>query len=377
MATTMRFLVPSLVFICIVSNLSYILNLNLFNRPNTSQSTSQIQSQSTLPLNRHSDVPRHSLRIDWTNLPVISPIAKIIEASQSRECLASTMNRQKFKKHFMAWSGLGSTIHTWSQSLCHAIGNDMIMATRGTWLWMSEEKCGNMAEKSPLQCYFGAHEKGSPSCFLNDEDPDMIEFDTAGDFFGDCIYNVTDFHAASMEWLFQNVKPIVIEEAERQIRDTFPDGLPNPNNMITVNIRWGDKGREMELQPIERYINAVTELLKERPQIDVTDTSIHIYLATEDPDAINAFNAAAPSSWIIHNSGPTNPVGNKDMMSQANGKNGLESFGALLISMESNGYVLTTGSNWSRLINELRKNVINPRCGNCTKMIDLMYGEWP
>jgi tagatose-1,6-bisphosphate aldolase len=64
------------------------------------------------------------------------------------------------------------------------------------------------------------------------------------------------------------------------------------------------------------------------------------------------------------------------MMSQANGKNALESLGALLVAMESYGYVLTTGSNWSRLMNELRKNVVDPRCGKCTKMIDLLDGEW-
>jgi hypothetical protein len=194
--------------------------------------------------------------------------------------------------------------------------------------------------------------------------------------------NVSEYRAAAMEFLFQRVRPIVIEEAERQIQEVFPEGLPDPKNMITVNIRWGDKAREMELQPIERYIYAVTELLMDRPppsdNNSTTDNSIHIYLASEDPAAITAFTAAAPSSWIIHHSGPKIVVQNKNMLAQenANGQNGLESLGALLVSLESNGYVLTTGSNWSRLINELRKNVLNPRCDYCTKMIDLKYGEW-
>ena len=60
---------------------------------------------------------------------------------------------------------------------------------------------------------------------------------------------------------------------------------------------------------------------------------------------------------------------------------GLQSFGALLLSMVSNRYVLSTGSNWSRLINELhvRKIVVDPRCNNCTIMIDVAPGEewWP
>lgn len=54
------------------------------------------------------------------------------------------------------------------------------------------------------------------------------------------------------------------------------------------------------------------------------------------------------------------------------GKAGLQSLGALLISMQANRYVLSTGSNWSRLINELRKNIIDPRCGNCTTVAEFV-----
>jgi hypothetical protein len=50
--------------------------------------------------------------------------------------------------------------------------------------------------------------------------------------------------------------------------------------------------------------------------------------------------------------------------------------GSLLVAMEANYFVLTTASNWSRLMNELRKNFVEPRCNNCTLMVDLKYGEW-
>ena len=53
------------------------------------------------------------------------------------------------------------------------------------------------------------------------------------------------------------------------------------------------------------------------------------------------------------------------------GRAGLVSLASLLVSLESNRYVLTLGSNWSRLINELRATVVDYRCGNCTKMINL------
>ena len=64
-------------------------------------------------------------------------------------------------------------------------------------------------------------------------------------------------------------------------------------------------------------------------------------------------------------------------------KKGTKSLGrhsliALLIAMEATHYILTTGSNWSRLINELRINVMERKCSSpCTTMTDLMKGDSP
>jgi hypothetical protein len=338
---------------------------------------------------------RTTLSLNWSNLPVISPLAKLIETSQSGRCDKPAQNIPRFGAYGMVLSGLGSSLHVWSHGLCHCIQNDMVMVTRGEWNWMSEEQCGNMTGTSPLQCYFGPHESPSLSCLSGAKNTTSDFFTEVPDYLvaphcevstlfpgatgsSGLPYDVSDFRAASIEWLFQSVNPIVIQEAERQIQQAFgPEGLPDRRNMITVNVRWGDKAREMELQPISRYIDAVDELLRERNRTDARDDDpIHIYLASEDPRAIDEFKAHAQPSWIVHSSGPTNPLDNTNMMAQANGKNGLESLGALLVAMESYGYVLTTGSNWSRLINELRKNVVNPRCRQCTKMIDLLEDEW-
>jgi hypothetical protein len=75
---------------------------------------------------------------------------------------------------------------------------------------------------------------------------------------------------------------------------------------------------------------------------------------------------------------------------------GRHSLIALLIAMEAKHYVLTTGSNWSRLINELRLAILEAKCKEssdsgsgsgsdrsseeatrspCTTMIDLMKGD--
>ena len=158
--------------------------------------------------------------------------------------------------------------------------------------------------------------------------------------------------------------------------------LPDSNSLITVHIRWGDKQKEMELVTLDEIIDGTKQLLSEE---EIAGSKpVHIYVTTEDPLAVDQFRAASASNWIVHSSGPKNPTlaknGNKevkmmDAAYESKGRAGLQSLGALLISLQANRYVLATQSNWSRLINELRKSVVDSRCGSCTKMIDLRYGE--
>jgi hypothetical protein len=115
-------------------------------------------------------------------------------------------------------------------------------------------------------------------------------------------------------------------------------------------------------------------------------TSIaHVYLACEDPRAVEEFIKAAPAEWkifvdrTIAELNDYRPVrGNRASWTTRNtkGRAGLVALGSLLVALEANSFVLTTKSNWSRLINELRKNVLDRRCNNCTSMIDLRPGEW-
>ena len=65
-----------------------------------------------------------------------------------------------------------------------------------------------------------------------------------------------------------------------------------------------------------------------------------------------------------------------DIANKSKGLYGLQVMASLVIALESDDYVLTTTSNFSRLINEIRKNIINPRFGNRTELIDLDTGEW-
>ena len=357
-----------------------------------------------------------SLRFDWTNLPPITPLGKIIDRSQS-QCKNESFVREFGPLEVVSFnlipSGMGSSLHTWVNPLCHASLSNKVLVTGGKWLWNDMLTCPEEIEKSvgqksdatpqhrsPLWCYFGSHESGlhCPSGTVAWDKP-KVDFGAAWGSYT-CEYEGAKtgwdrgpIYDAAAEWLFQNVSKLVIHEAERQIREeAFPEEewmrgnstetaknldfqpwpLPNADSLITVHIRWGDKKREMELVTLEEYINGTTSLLTEDEISGVKD--VHVYVVTEDPNAVNQFRESSPVNWKIHSSGPKNPTSSSSMMQAATrskGRAGLESLAALLISLEANRYVLVSGSNWSRLINELRKSVVDSRCGQCTKMIDL------
>lgn len=133
------------------------------------------------------------------------------------------------------------------------------------------------------------------------------------------------------------------------------------------------------------YINAVQTILDKRrtkqnlPTKSATERA-NIYLATEDPEAVRQFRKLMPENWNLfvdqflietteHRNNGYN--GNPKMAKELKGKAGLLALGSLLVAMEANDFVLTTKSNWSELMDELRRTILDPRCANCTSLIDL------
>lgn len=158
-----------------------------------------------------------------------------------------------------------------------------------------------------------------------------------------------------------------------------------PENLITVHIPWCDQYWDMDFPPIDEYIHAIHNLMT------ATNTAssalkqsklTNIYLATEDPKAYEKFMLAKPKEWIVYSaihlleiSGLFCPnKGNSWKTLNTKGQAGLVALGSLLVAMEANQFVLTTKSAW-RLMNHLQSNIIDPRCGHCTTMIDLKPGE--
>jgi len=197
--------------------------------------------------------------------------------------------------------------------------------------------------------------------------------------------SVATLRAASTEFLFSSVSHLIQREAQRQLQVVFGSHGHVPKNLITVHIRWGDKDDEMSLVPVSRYVDAVKEIQSKRAAQYAM--SCNIFLATEDPRAVYEFASAIPRHCRLFVDAYFQELGlNRLDDSSYNaaprlarslkGKPGTLALASLLVAMEASDFVLTTASNWSRLLNELRLNVVDPRCKKCTQMIDLMPGQW-
>ena len=353
------------------------------------------------------------LKRNWMFNPPLSDYAKIIDQHQSNCSLPLASH------HFDNTFGLGSHIILWGQALCNGMETRLRMRSHAPeWLWLDQEYCDmrQQAIMSPMLCYFPSSEyrcSDSSSVHYISTDNDKI-ISITGDSTRysnvSTLPNITDprktedwcklaksspeekamVRAASTEYLFQRLSPLVIQEAQRQIGIIFPNGIV-PTNLVTVHIRWGDKFWEMDLPPIQEYIDAVNSILSVNPThgnnttTAVNATTANIYLATEDPRAYKGFMEAIPNGWnvfsditLLEINAFRPPKGNRASWAARNtkGRAGLVALASLLVAMEANMFVLTTKSNWSTIMNHLRTNVINPRCGNCTKMIDLRPGIW-
>lgn len=331
---------------------------------------------------------KHKLRYDWTNMPIQSREAKFFQDHQGNCDLPIT--DYSFRNRF----GLGSDLHVWTQAVCNAAELKVRVKSILPWIWWDESSCLTAAgeQATPIQCYFP---KAELSCKGDVEKVAETTMKKRQSYRCDGImqnYNVSEFRAGGIEYLFSSVSPVLINDAERQLNIIFPNGVPP--DLITVQVRWGDKLVEMTtFISIEEYIGGVYEILKARND---PPNRANIFLATEDPRAVKAFREKAPPGWTLHVDqyheelkGHRNKVSkgfehtkgsnyneNPRISEATKGKAGLIALGSLLVAMEANDFVLTTASNWSRLMNELRKNVVEPRCGRKTHVVDLMQGEW-
>lgn len=352
----------------------------------------------TNPLSVRNHPP--TLRFQWTNLELHSNLAKALDAHQ-HECsvpvathmfrsgkgqqVPLTINKENRSQNI----GLGSDLHVYGFFLLKAMkeGYRLRSTPNLHWAWWDQDQCTGTDSSSLLACYFPNAE--TSNC-TDERFNSSINFNSkskqsCGPQHG---LSTSEERMAVTEYLFSSVSPLVVEEAVHQLTSVFPNGKV-PANLITIHVRWGDKKWERDLVPIESFINATKQIVKEK-KIRV----VNILLCTEDANAVDAFMEQKPKEWNVYfdqfytkmlpyrakfyssvrPNRPENTTYNdigEISMGLLKGKGGLWTLGSLLVAMEANIFILSTMSNWSRLMNELRKGILDPRCNNCTTMVDV------
>jgi hypothetical protein len=317
------------------------------------------------------------LRRQWLYNPPLSRFARMIENHQTN--CSMPLATHNFDNTF----GLGSHLVLWGQAMCNVMQAKIRMRSFAPeWLWLDQQHCDmEQANKSPMLCYFPNSEyRCSPTEVIstprNVSDPRKVQKHC--ELVKQSIEIRAEYRAAATEYFFQRASPLLIQEAKRQMGIVFPEGVA-PHDLITLHIRWGDKFWEMDLPSIQEYVDAVKLVLPENA------TTANIYLSTEDPKAYKEFMEGIPIGWnvypdiTLHEINAFRPKkGNRASWATRNtkGRAGLVALGSLLVAMEANKFVLTTKSNWSAMMDNLRTNIVDPRCGNCTQAVDLRPGVW-
>lgn len=319
-----------------------------------------------------------SLRHDWENLPLYGWRQKEMMRLQ-QDCSNKRRTAYAINNY-----GMGSGLVSLSQAFCHSLEHkDTIQIGSTDWIWYDTEFCsGDVTNSSKvhqyiggLDCYFGHvvqscswKDGASPAAWMRLDCPKVgahpWEYEKRVDFYGD-FFN----------YLFSRVNPRLIALANKAAMHTF-GSEGSPKDMITVHIRWGDKKQELHgLVEIEEYIKAVESLIKKHQL-----TTVHIFLNTIDGRAIDAWNEnVKEKNWKTYiwndsvesmSSYDNNPTTDAR---RTKGAFGTTTMVALLLAMESRFYVITSGSNYSMLIEALRRGVLDKECTGCTDVIDLKH----
>ena len=279
-------------------------------------------------------------------------------------------------------SGLGSDIHVMAEALCRGVGGGYRVINTEPWAWLDLSRgCDPAKLADPLQCYFALPDP--PVC----PSAPVAKYCGYSDDLNKMHHDLNKCARRRpcrdlvIEYIFgSGTTAIVKAEVSKMMKRLFGPSGRAPAGMTTVHVRWGDKAREMSdgLVDINIYIDAVKDILKEAGR--APDFAAPIYLSTEDPAAITAFRNVAPPQWRIYVDVMVDEMksfrpskGNNAVvaLSRSRGAEGTDALASLIVAMESENYILTLTSNWSRLMNELRTIFVDRLCGGCTRMASL------
>lgn len=148
--------------------------------------------------------------------------------------------------------------------------------------------------------------------------------------------------------------------------------VPFPQGVIHSHVRHGDKYTEMKLQGTGRYFEAGANISKLHPWF----LSRFMFVSTEDPEVLTQAQWYTPGGFVPSDKQPTAPTGgggpwsviytdiqrsNRGPLAQVEAL-GTDNAGfttrthllQLTMSLECDAWIGTRGSNWNRLLDELR-----------------------
>ncbi|GJP55141.1 hypothetical protein CLOM_g14127 [Closterium sp. NIES-68] len=117
--------------------------------------------------------------------------------------------------------------------------------------------------------------------------------------------------------------------------------------IVSLHVRQSDKVEEMQLMPLSSYIFYLNQLRLIAPDLTL------VWLNTESQVVIDSI--AKYKDWIfVYSKNSRQVASNNDTRNYDNTQSVAISFASVLISAQSDYFIGTLGSNWSRLMNELR-----------------------
>lgn len=159
---------------------------------------------------------------------------------------------------------------------------------------------------------------------------------------------------------------IVVGDSSSGTNVTVP--FPLPSGTINAHVRHGDKGSEMKLIPLQDYIIAAERFVSENP----LSYKPILFLSTEDQECIDQAHSLGftiktqpASKWIVFwsniNRGNTSPYAQLEKFGRS--KMMFEWLLQLWMALECDVFIGTLGSNWNRLIAQLRCTMVD-KCQN-------------
>ena len=158
------------------------------------------------------------LRRDWSSFTELSSLAQHYKDVQNNCDLRE--KRNPFSKLGM---GLGSELHRWTQAICESYSQNSRLRSAmpgNSWTWLDQTSCDvtQAREISPLHCYFPSAET---KCQTTSGAAPVSSKASCKTLQADLNITTADVRTAGIEFLFSNVSPLVIAEAQRQLQLVF------------------------------------------------------------------------------------------------------------------------------------------------------------